>query len=49
MTAMIIWDGSIDRIKGFRNNVEVHDEQIGKGYLFDTYFQAPYLEKVVDC
>jgi hypothetical protein len=45
----VIWNGSIDRFELFRNSVEGHYGQIGAGYLFDTDFQAAYLEKGVDC
>jgi hypothetical protein len=44
----VIWDGSIDRFKLFRNSVEGYYGQIGAGYLFDTDFQTACLEKGVD-
>jgi hypothetical protein len=45
----IIWDGTIDCFKIFRNNVEGHYGQIGAGYLFDSSFQEAYKERGVDC
>jgi hypothetical protein len=45
----VIWDGFIDRFEVFRNNVEGHYGQICAGYLFDSSFQEPYLERDVDC
>jgi hypothetical protein len=44
----VIWDGTIDHLEVFRNNVEGHYGQIGAGYLFDSSFQGAYLEKAVD-
>jgi hypothetical protein len=49
LPSRVIWDGRIDRFEVFRNSVEGHYGQIGKGYLFDTSFQNAYLEKGVDC
>jgi hypothetical protein len=43
-----IWNGTIDRFEVFRNNFEDHHGQIGAGYLFDSWFQEAYLERVVD-
>jgi hypothetical protein len=43
------WDGTIDRVEVFRNNLEGHYGKIGAGYLFDSSFQEAYLERVVDC
>ena len=40
----VIWDGSIDRLEVFRNNVEGHNGQIYAGYLIDTEFQTAYSE-----
>jgi hypothetical protein len=45
----VTWDGSIDRFEVFRNNVEGHYGQSGAGYLFDSDFQAAYLERGPDC
>jgi hypothetical protein len=49
LPSRVIWDGSIDCFKVFRNSVEGHYGQIGAGYLFDTGFQTAYLERGVDC
>ena len=49
LTSQVIWDGTIDRFKVFREKVEGHYGQIGAGYLFDSTFQEAYLEKGVDC
>jgi hypothetical protein len=53
---VIIWhfigkDGTIDRFEVFRNNIEIYCYygQVGAGYLFDSSFQEPYLERGVDC
>jgi hypothetical protein len=45
-----IWDGTIDRLEVFRNNVEgyYYYGQIDAGYLFDSCFQVAYLERGVD-
>jgi hypothetical protein len=32
-----------------KNNIESQYGQIGAGYLFDSYLQEAYLERVVDC
>jgi hypothetical protein len=48
LNACVIWDGSIDRFKVFKNNVEGHYGQIGAGYLFDTEFQTAYFERGTD-
>jgi hypothetical protein len=45
----VIWDGSIDRFEIITNSVEGHMGQIDAGNLFDTDFQAAFLEKGVDC
>jgi hypothetical protein len=34
LPSKFIWDGTINRFKVFRRNVEVHYGQIGAGYLF---------------
>jgi hypothetical protein len=49
LPSKVILDGTIDRFKVFRNNVEGHYGQIGAGYLFDSSFQEAYLERDVDC
>jgi hypothetical protein len=49
LPSKVIWDGTIDRFEVFRHNVEGHYGQIGAGYLFDSSFQAAYLERVVVC
>jgi hypothetical protein len=49
LPSRVIWDGSIDRFELFRNSVEGHYGQFGAGYLFDTDFQAAFLEKGVEC
>jgi hypothetical protein len=43
------WDGTIDRVEVFRNNLEGHYGKIGASHLFDSSFQEAYLERVVDC
>jgi hypothetical protein len=45
----VIWDGVIDRIEVFRNNVEGPYGKIGEGYLFDTGFKSAYFERGTDC
>jgi hypothetical protein len=34
----VIWDDTTDYFEVFRNNVEVHYEQIGADYLLDSSF-----------
>jgi hypothetical protein len=49
LSPRVTWDRSIDRFEIFRNNLEGHYGQTGAGYLFDTDFQAEYLERGTDC
>jgi hypothetical protein len=35
LPSKVIWDGTVDHIEVFRNNVEGHYGQIDAGYLFD--------------
>jgi hypothetical protein len=49
LPSKVIWDGTVDHIEVFRNNVEGHYGQIDAGYLFDWIFQEAYLESGVDC
>jgi hypothetical protein len=39
------WDGTIDRVEVFRNNLEGHYGKIGASHLFDSSFQEAYLER----
>jgi hypothetical protein len=39
LPSKVIWDGTIDRLEVFRNNVKGHYGQIGVGYLLDSCFQ----------
>jgi hypothetical protein len=48
LNAHVIWDGSIERLDVFRNNVEGHYRKISSGYLFYTEFQITYLERRTD-
>jgi hypothetical protein len=47
LPSKVIWDGTIDRVEVFRNNVEGHYGQIGSGYLFDSSFQEAFSERTV--
>jgi hypothetical protein len=49
LPSKVIWDGTIDRLELFRNNVEGHYGLIGSEYLFDSSFQEDCLERGVDC
>jgi hypothetical protein len=49
LPSKVIWDGTIECCKVFRNNVEGNNGQIGAGYLFDSSFQEAFLERIVDC
>jgi hypothetical protein len=44
LASKVTWDGTIDHIEVFRNNVESYYEQIGTVYIFDESFQEAYLE-----
>jgi hypothetical protein len=45
----VTWDGSIDRFKVLRHNVEVYHGQSSAVYLFDPNFQAAYWERGSNC
>jgi hypothetical protein len=38
LPSKVIWDGSIDRVEVFRNNIEAHYGQIDSDYLLDSSF-----------
>jgi hypothetical protein len=42
LSSKVIWDGTIDHFKIFRNNFEGHYGQIGAGHLLDSSFQKAY-------
>jgi hypothetical protein len=49
LPSKVIWDGTIDCLEVFRNNIEGHYGRICDGYLFYSCFQEAYLERGVDC
>jgi hypothetical protein len=49
IASKVIWDGTINHLEVFRNNVEGHYGQIGAAYSFDSNFQESYFERGVDC
>ena len=45
----VVWVGNLDCFEEIRNKVEGHYGQVGTSYLFDSEFQAVYLEKGEYC
>ena len=45
----VTWDGNLDTFEEFKDLLSGHYMQVGAGYLFDTTFQASYLQDGINC